>query len=319
MAVTGLTDSKMFVRDQPGGLFSIRDISECPGRVFFVGSNVTGATDSTGFGENPGAPFATLDYAVGQCTTQQCDTIYVLPNHVETVAAASGLDFDVQGIRVIGLGWGDARPKVQLSANLSTVEFNADDMWIENLIFEGTFTDGVAAGLDIKTGCDDLYLKNCVVRGSAATKELLKGITIEATNDRITIDGCEFFEYATGDATAAIFAEGAFTNLVIQNCDFRGDWSTAVLDLDAVAVTAQGLTVRDCFAFNIDTSAGLFVTIDNTTVACFKNIHYLGGKANTPPLAAAQDGASYVSECYGTEAAATYSVVWPLTVTNYGA
>ena len=148
---------------------------------------------------------------------------------------------------------------------------------------------------------------------------MLIGVSIEATNNRITFDGCTFFEFATGDATSAILTEGAFTNLIIQNCDFRGDWSTAVLDCDAAAVTAEGLTVRDCYCFNQDADAGLFVTIDNTTVACFKNVHYLGGKSNTPPLAAADDGASYVSECYGTELAATYAVVWPLTATNYGA
>ena len=312
-------DTKLFVRSQPGGLFSIYDSGMCPGDVWYVDSTNAAASDTAGFGRNPDAPFATLDYAVGNCTASKGDLIVVMPGHIETVATASALDFDVAGIKVIGLGWGDLRPKVQLSAQASTVEFNADDMWIENLIFEGTFATGVTVGLDIKTGCDDLMLKNCVIRGTAAANELLKGITIEATNDRITIDGCEFFEYAGGDASAAIHTEGAFTNLVIQNCDFRGDWSVAVLDLDATAVTAQGLTVRNVHCFNVDADAGLFCTLHDTTVACFTHVNYLGGKSNTPPVPAADDGASYVIECYGTETASTYGVIWPLTATNYGA
>jgi hypothetical protein len=109
----------------------------------------------------------------------------------------------------------------------------------KNLIFEGAFATGVTVGLDIKAGCDDLMLKNCVIRGGSANTELLIGITIEATNDRITIDGCEFFEFTTGDATAAILTEGAFTNLEIRNCTFKGDWSVACLDLNAAAVTAS--------------------------------------------------------------------------------
>ena len=141
-------------------MFSVYDAGMVPGDVFFVDSTSTTGLDAVGYGRNPDAPFKTLDYAVGQCTASKGDLIIVMPGHIETVAAASGLDFDVAGIKVIGLGWGDIRPKIQLSAQASTVEFNADDMWIENLIFEGTFATGVTVGLDIKTGCDDLMLKN---------------------------------------------------------------------------------------------------------------------------------------------------------------
>ena len=312
-------DTKLFSDHQSGGMFAVKDISECPGSVFYVGSAVTSATDDAGYGRNPGAPFATLDYAISLCTASACDVIYVLPGHTETVATAAALDFDVAGIKVVGLGWGDLRPKVSLTANLSTAEFNADDMWIENIIFEGAFATGVAVGLDIKTGCDDLYFKNCVIRAGAVTTELLKGVSIEATNNRITFDGCTFFEFATGDATAAIHTEGAFTNLRIINCEFRGDWSVAVLDMDAAAVTAEGLYVANTKCFNLDASAGLFCTLDDTTVAVFIGVDYTGGKSNTPPIPTDDDGASYTSRCFGTETASTYSVVWPFTATNYGA
>lgn len=321
MAVTGLMDSKLFVHNQAGGLFSVQDMAICPGKVFWVGSNITGATDSTGYGDNPGAPFATLDYAIGQCTASRGDTIFVLPYHAETVAAASGLDFDVEGIRVIGLGWGDARPKISLTAQASTCEFNADDMWIENLIFVGAFATGVTVGLDIKTGCDDLYLKNCVIRAGSSNLELLKGVTIEATNDRITFDGCEFFEFEGGDATAAIFTEGAFTHLTVKNCTFQGDWSAACIDADAAAVTAEGLNVLDCWALNTDaTAACAFVTLDDTSRATFTRVAYHAKITNTLPIAANDDGGSTVIECYGCEGAGgTYGIIWPLAATNYGA
>ena len=160
MAVTGVNDTKLFSNKQPGGMFAVQDVAECPGKVFYVGSNITGASDSAGYGASPDAPYATIDYGVSACTASRGDTVFVLPYHTETVATAAALDFDIAGIKVIGLGHGDSRPKVQLTAQASTVEFNADDMWIENIIFEGTFTNGVTAGLDIKTGCDDLMIKN---------------------------------------------------------------------------------------------------------------------------------------------------------------
>jgi hypothetical protein len=314
-------DTKLFVRSQPGGMFSVYDAGMAPGDIFYVDSTSAAASDAVGFGRNPDAPFKTLDYAVGQCTASKGDMIIVMPGHIETVAAASGLDFDVAGIKVIGLGWGDIRPKVQLSAQASTVEFNADDMWIENLIFEGTFATGVTVGLDIKTGCDDLTLKNCTIRGTAAANELLKGITIEATNDRITIDGCEFFEFMTGDATAAIFTEGAFTNLTIQNCTFKGDWSVACIDADAAAVTANGLVVRDIHAFNTDATAGsCFINLHDTTEAALTNIAFHGRIGGTTiPIPANQDGKTSGINCLGCEDGGTYGVNWPLTATNYAA
>jgi hypothetical protein len=312
-------DTKLFVRSQPGGMFSVYDAGMAPGNIFYVDSTNTAGSNGAGYGRNPDAPFATLDYAVGQCTASKGDMIIVMPGHIETVAAASGLDFDVAGIKVIGLGWGDLRPKIQLSANASTVEFNADDMWIENLIFEGTFTDGVAVGLDIKTGCDDLMIKNCTIRATATTKELLKGVTIEATNDRITFDGCEFFEFEGGDATAAIFTEGAVTHLTIKGCTFQGDWSVACIDADAAAVTAEGINVLDCWGLNTD-ATGTFVTLDDTTRATFTRVAFHAKVTNTLPIAANDDGASTVIECYGCEGAGgTYGILWPLAATNYGA
>ena len=309
----------LFSRKTPGGVWNVEDQTMSTGDRYFVGSTVTVASDATTSGLSPDRPFATIDYAVGRCTASQGDIIYVMPGHVETVASAAALDFDVAGIKVIGLGWGDNRPIVNIgTATTATVEFNADDMWIENIRFKGVIAD-LAVGLDVKTGCDNLTFKNCMIGGTSSAVDMLIGVTIEATNDSITFDGCLFKEPSGGAATAAILTEGAFSNLLIQNCTFWGDWSTATLDLDAAAVTADGLLVRDCDAYNSDVGAGLFCTLDNTTVAHFVRCTTGVGKSNTPPIPAADDGATTVIECYGVEAASTYGVIWPLTATNYGA
>src|SRR5690349_3795433 len=97
----------LFSRHQPGGVFTVDDLAEHPGDIYFVGSGVTGATDAAGYGKTPDAPFATLDYAIGQCTASQGDVIYLLPGHTETTTAIA---LDVAGVRIIGLGWGRIRP-----------------------------------------------------------------------------------------------------------------------------------------------------------------------------------------------------------------
>ena len=301
-------------RKTPGGVWNVEDQSLSTGDRYFVGSTVTAASDATTHGASPDRPFATIDYAVGQSTASQGDIIYVMPGHVEVVASAAALDLDVAGIKVIGLGWGDSRPKVQLSANLSTVEFNADDMWVENIIFEGTFATGVAVGLDIKTGCDDLTLKNCVIRGTAAANELLQAVTIEATNSFITFEGCEFTEYV-GDATACVTTEGAFYDLRFIDCYFNGTWDTACLDLDAAAVTTQALYMRDCTIINHHATGGAAVTLDDTTIAQFLRVNTFCVQSNTLPLLANDDGGSLGIQCYGTDLLGTSGIAWPATAT----
>jgi hypothetical protein len=312
-----MAKTALFSRKTPGGVWNVEDQSVSTGDRYFVGSGVTASSDAATHGLSPDMPFATIDYAVGRCTASQGDIVYVMPGHTETVASAAALDLDVAGIKIIGLGWGDSRPIVNLTATDSTVELNADDMWVENLRFKGSVAD-LVVGLDIKTGCDDLTLKNCEIGGAAAGTEMLIGVTIEATNDRITFDGCYFKEPTGGDSASAIKTEGAFTNLLIQNCTFWGDWGTATLDLDAVAVTGDGLLMRDCDVYNSDADAGLLCTLDDTTVAHFVRCTNGLGKSNTPPIPTGDDGATTAIECYGTEAGSTYGVIWPLTATNYG-
>lgn len=301
----------LYAKKTPGGVLAIESMDITTGSRWFVDSGA--GTDSAGFGRSPDTPFATLDYAVGQCTASNGDIIYLMPGHAETVATAAAVDLDVAGITIIGLGKGDARPVFSLSASASTIEVNADDIHIENIIIEGTFTNGVAAALDVKTGADDLTVKNCVFRGTASTKELLKAVTIEATNSRQSFIGCEFREVIGGDATAAIFAEGIITDLVVKDCLFLGDWSAACLDLDAgVVVTPY---VEGCRGHNADPSAGLFAAVSATAIATFIDCKVATQKANTEPVS---DGsASFFIECYGTDVAATSAIVYPATATAW--
>jgi hypothetical protein len=56
----------LFARQQTGGFWVVADIEQTPEGVWFVDS-VSG-TDGVGYGRNPDAPFATLDYAVSHAS-----------------------------------------------------------------------------------------------------------------------------------------------------------------------------------------------------------------------------------------------------------
>jgi hypothetical protein len=125
----------LFVRKQSGGMFVVANEGYTPGQIFFVDSTTTGATDSTGFGLNPDSPFATLAYAIGQCTASKGDTIYIKPGHTETIAGAAGVSLTIAGVRIIGLGYGANRPTFNFTATDSQFLISANNITIENCRF----------------------------------------------------------------------------------------------------------------------------------------------------------------------------------------
>src|SRR5215211_623854 len=93
------------------------DARFAPNNVFFVQSTHSNAGDTAGKGQTPDAPFATIDYAIGNCTADQGDLILVLPGHEEAVSAAAGLALDVAGVTIQGVGTGRARPTITLGTS----------------------------------------------------------------------------------------------------------------------------------------------------------------------------------------------------------
>ena len=91
--------------------------SSTTGNIYYVDSGAAVASDEVGAGRSPSTPFATIDFAIGQCTANNGDVIYGMPGHAEAVIAAGGLDVDVAGISIIGLGVGNNRPTITLGTD----------------------------------------------------------------------------------------------------------------------------------------------------------------------------------------------------------
>lgn len=283
-----------------------------PGNVYYVDSNGGGSTTSGG--RSPESAFTTLEAAFNASGLSSGDVIYVLEGHAETISAAAGIDCDVAGVSVIGLGHGARRPTITFSAAASTFAVGASSIHFENLLFLADFTNGVTAGVDIDGAHTDITFKNCEWRAGASTKEFLKGVTITASAQRITFDSCRFQEITGGDATAAIFTEGAAKGITVKNCTFHGDWSAAVLDLDAGAIT-EGLDVWDNYCYNADVSAGLFAAVTAATVGFFVGNRSGIGKANTVPVSDAS--ASVFVDNLATDAAAISELKYPASATAW--
>lgn len=185
--------------------FGMPIFGETTGRVFFVDSTSPNKGDDTSHGSEPFTPFATLDFAIGQCTANRGDRVYVLPGHTESVTGAAGINCDVAGVSVIGLGVGRDRPRFTFSTSTAaSVDINAASVSIRNLVFDLTGIDNLTTGINAKS------------------------------NDA-TIVGCEFiFANVTGQAAAVITSDANANRLRVLDNLFAGS-------SDAGCVVAIGL------------------------------------------------------------------------------
>lgn len=174
--------------------FNLRVLSgEYPGNNFYVdGGTGKGGVDGGGAGtfENP---FATVDFAIGQCTATNGDVIWVKPGHTETTTAIA---LDVAGVSIVGLGVGGAKPTLTATtAATDLINVSADNCWIENLRLVGA-ASGVTAILDVAAD-DFTFVGNDILVGAAP----LDIVTI-ASGDRGRILGNTFIGTAANPDNA---------------------------------------------------------------------------------------------------------------------
>jgi hypothetical protein len=253
----------LFSRKQPGGVYTISDLVAHPGDIWFVDSGASGSGDTVGHGRDPDSPFLTLDYAIGQCTANQGDVIYVLPGHAETFIATNGFDADVAGIAIIGLGWGADRPTFTFNHAAAQVNVGAASVRIENLRFVTSIT-AVVAAVQVE-GVADSVFKNCEwYWGGTTGDDFIISLELEAGAHRTLVEGCRFLaEPAVAGAAVAIKLTGASDNVVIRDCEFMGDYSTACVN--GITNLSQGLMFLDNLVHNTDAGEPYLEVLTGTT------------------------------------------------------
>lgn len=270
----------LFSRKQPGGVFTIFDLPRHPANILFV-SSITG-TDAAGGGQSPDAPLATLDYAIGLCTASAGDTIYLLPGHAESYAAAAGAVFDIAGVRVIGLGSGSLMPKFTFTtADTADIDIDAANVTIENVHFASGVA-GLVAGIDVNAA--NFRMLNCRFSVTAAANHPLICVLTDANANGIEIRNCDFdLEYDT--ATTPIIVTTARTVAIrlvgadyakIEDTAISGNFTVACID--SLTTACRGIQINRNRLRNVQTTniAGMVDLVAATTGVVSYNAGFHG-------------------------------------------
>ena len=227
------TRSPLFYKSVRGGLPAVLDTSKYTGNIFFVDSNAAGASDTAGYGWGPDNPFATIDYAIGQCTANQGDVILVLPGHAETLAAEIAVD--KAGISIIGLGKGSAAPQLTVNFVGDGINISTASALIENLLFN----EATAAA----TSNINVAAANAIIRGVRMDQGVndVDAITVTAAGELFTAEDCTVFVTANGPDCWIKF-EGVVDRPIIRRNDVLGSDGTNAYDDGVFDFFGQAVT-----------------------------------------------------------------------------
>lgn len=225
------------------------------GEVYYVDSGASGG--ATGLDWTNAA--VTLDAGVGLCTADRGDTIIVAAGHAETIIIANGVDCDLAGITIVGLGVGENRPMFTMNHANAEFVIGADDVSIYNLEFIAHIT-AVAHCIDVETLSENFIIENCRFSVDVdATDEFVDTITVAATGtDGGLIKDCLFrsgLKSNAGPQSAINFID--CNDLHIIGNEFHGDYASACIQNETTA--ANNILIKDNLLFNgiIGGEAGL--------------------------------------------------------------
>lgn len=256
----------------------IETLIRLPGDIFYVDSNASGEADGSSWTD----AVTTIDAAVNLCTNDNGDLIFVAPGHTETLGTgANGVDADIRGISIIGVGVGENRPMLDYDTTTDEFVIGADDVTIANLTFKSNI-DSVAHAIDIEAGAENYSIVDCrFYLETTGTDDFDDVIISNAGCDNGLIENCDIEMGAGADNQSAINIIGS-DYLIIRNNRISGDFAVANIEDSGTASIwlviednilvngtvggAAGLNTLPVITLKVDTAA---VIVNNT---CITNV-----------------------------------------------
>jgi hypothetical protein len=284
--------TEIFGRGQPGGLFVFTDEGRTTGDIFFVHSGT--GTDGAGYGGNPNAPCATLDYAIGLCTASKGDRIYVMPGHAETIVGAAGVALDVAGVSVFGLGVGRNRPVFTFTTSTAaSFDISAANCQVSGLVFVNGIDSQTAM---VNVTAAGVTVKDCEFDVANASTQAVLGVLTNASASRFTLANCHIHGTTdAGTATAVRIVGGS--DIIVRDNRIYGAYTTSLGGIENVTTAVAGLTIEGNFVANQTASSTKAIVVVSTTNAFIHNnrVVILSGTAPITAAAGFVGGNYYVA------------------------
>lgn len=198
--------SALTINQITSAIMALEDSSRTTGSRFFVHSL---GTNSTSYGTTPDQPFATLPYAISQCTANKNDVIYLMPGHAESLASAAAIACSVAGVTIIGLGNGSDRATFTWTGTAATWTITAANVRIEN-INTAVSIDEVVSMFSVSAA--NVTLDRVDFKAVGASTQALQFLLTTAAADNLTIQNCRHYQL-TAAASAQKWIE-------LVGCDF---------------------------------------------------------------------------------------------------
>lgn len=231
---------------QPGGMFSASEVEKHPNEVFWVDS--TTGTDAAGYGRNPNAPVATIDYAIALCTAGLGDVIYVMPGHLERLGDAQ-IAVDIEGISIIGLGHGSLIPVVAYDHANSSIDISANGCTLKNLRLLPSITD-VLIAIDVNAAVTDTLIEDVEAlpgEDGAGADDFAVTVDIKAGCSRTTVRRLKVLSHGTAAGyVAGVKLTGASDDCLIEDCYINIVGAGVVAPINADTTLSTNVRIKKC-------------------------------------------------------------------------
>lgn len=237
------------------------------GTTFYV-SNATGSNgvDDQAHGRSPTLPFATIAYAITQCTASKGDVILAGEGHAETVNSAGFIAMSKAGVTLKGVGYGSSRPTLTWATNTAaTMTVSAAGCRITNFIFDMSLPSALVSGIVVSAA--QCMIDSCLFKiGTAGTgTRPLQAILTTAAADYLVVQDCMFIEPTTTPTTVSaastVIKIVGGTGLKILRNFFQGWYTTSSGAIACITTLTSAVEIRDNLIFNQTASSTKAITL----------------------------------------------------------
>lgn len=228
------------------------------------------------------------------------DVVLVMPGHLEAISTDQSLN--VKGLKVIGLGEGDERPRVRYDNAAGSISLDTGGIQLENFRLVASVT-GVTIGVDVAgDGC--VVKKNSLEFDTNADDF---AIGIRATGDRAVIEENEILGEDTVGPTHGIQLSSSSYTKVRKNY-ITGQFSNAGISDTAAS---QGLLIGENLINNQDTAASITIALTATSRGLVYNNRMATSDSTAGALSAITAGGGRWIENYITDGDSASGIVVP--------